>query len=297
MNTTRVRALGVCTEEDVQILFYDTPGFVLADGDYKYERSLVTTAIDTMPFVAVSLLVVDSTKSLKNGSLDMLTRLVTQSAKAGTPTAVVLNKIDMVHQKEQLLLLATKLRAMVDRVESDAGIPGLQNPEPDLGAGEVGSEVGSEGECEYNEYVCAAPQLGSILPVYMISALHGDGAQLIKQDLMAAAAPSPWAYHSSILTDCSELARVTEIIREEVFMNLHQEIPYRLKQQNTGWTEFDDGALRIDQDLVVESNSQKGIVIGKGGGVLREISMRARIKLEAVFGKRVHLMLRVRVRR
>jgi GTP-binding protein Era len=291
MNTTRVRMLGVCTEGDTQILFYDTPGYVSENDEYRYERSLVTTAISTMPFVDISLLVVDSTKNLKKGSsLDMLTRLVTESAKAGTPTSIVLNKVDLVHQKEQLLPMVVKLRKMVDEVESAAGIAGLQNSGPPI------RKRSSDEEDEEDEEECA-PQLGCILPVYMVSAKYGDGVDLIKQDLIAAAPTGPWAYHSSLQTDVSELERVVEIIREEIFMNLHQEIPYRLVQQNCGWTQHDDGSLRIDQDLIVRSESQKGIVIGKEGSVLREISTRSRLKLEAMLGKRIHLMLRVRVRR
>ena len=140
-----------------------------------------------------------------------------------------------------------------------------------------------------------APHLGCILPTYMVSALHNDGVDDMKQDLLAAAPLSPWAYHSSVQTDLSELARVEEMIREELYVHLHEELPYRVVQENRGWTEMEDGSLRIDQDLVVARDSQKGILIGKGGSTLRDISTQARIKLEGLMDRRVHLMLRVRV--
>ena len=88
-----------------------------------------------------------------------------------------------------------------------------------------------------------------------------------------------------------------ELTREQAFLQLHQELPYGLTVQTVGWTERDDGSVRIDQDVLVGRDSHKGMVLGKGGARIRAIGTAARAELEAMLERRVHLFLHVKVRR
>jgi GTP-binding protein Era len=88
-----------------------------------------------------------------------------------------------------------------------------------------------------------------------------------------------------------------EITREKLFVDLHQELPYSLTVETESWVEGEDGKeVRIDQVIYVERDSQKGIVLGKGGRQIKAVGQAARVELEQMLGMRVHLFLFVKVR-
>jgi GTPase len=131
--------------------------------------------------------------------------------------------------------------------------------------------------------------------VFMVSALTGDGVADLKRHLAGAVPPGPWLYPEDQLTDLPQRLIAAEITREQVFLQLHQELPYATFVETDEWQEREDGSVRIAQTINVPRDSQKAIVLGKGGRQIKEIGARARAELERVLGRRVHLFLFVRV--
>jgi GTP-binding protein Era len=132
---------------------------------------------------------------------------------------------------------------------------------------------------------------------WIVSALNGDGCP----DLLAAVAKrlpeGPWLFPEDQLSDLSDRALAAEITREQIFLQLHQELPYSVTVETEGWAEAPDGSeVRIDQTIYVLRDSQKPILIGKRGQQLRAIGEASRRELEAILEKRVHLFVFVKVR-
>lgn len=130
---------------------------------------------------------------------------------------------------------------------------------------------------------------------FMISALTGDGVADLRAHLAAGVPPGPWLYPEDQITDVTQRLLAAEITREKVYLRLHQELPYASTVETEAWREQKDGSVRIEQVIHVARDSQKGIVIGKGGRTLKTIGELARQDMEQVFERRVHLFLHVRV--
>ena len=130
---------------------------------------------------------------------------------------------------------------------------------------------------------------------FMISALTGDGVADLQAHLAASVPPGPWLYPEDQITDVTQRLLAAEITREKVYLRLHQELPYASTVETEAWREQKDGSVRIEQVIHVARDSQKGIVIGKGGRTLKTIGELARQDMEAAFDRRVHLFLHVRV--
>ncbi len=137
---------------------------------------------------------------------------------------------------------------------------------------------------------------GVFSEVFMISALKGDGVA----DLLAALASKlplgPWHYPEDQLADISERLLAAEITREKLFLQLHQELPYASTVETESWKEVKGGALRIEQVIYVRRDTQKAIVLGKGGQQIKQIGAEAREEMAEIFGCTVHLFLFVKVR-
>lgn len=132
--------------------------------------------------------------------------------------------------------------------------------------------------------------------VFMISALTGSGCDDLKRHLAERMPPGPWHYPEDELSDLPMRLMAAEVTREQVFLKLHDELPYEATVETDMWTEREDGSVRIDQTIFVERDSQRMIVLGKGGRKIREIGQLAREQLEAMLERRVHLFLFVKVR-
>jgi GTPase len=131
--------------------------------------------------------------------------------------------------------------------------------------------------------------------VFMISALSGDGVADLKRHLAAAVPVGPWLYPEDQLTELPQRLMAAEAVREQVFLQLHQELPYATMVETDSWEEREDGSVKIAATVHVQRASQKAIVLGKGGSRIKAIGERARAELERMFGRRVHLFLFVRV--
>jgi GTP-binding protein Era len=131
--------------------------------------------------------------------------------------------------------------------------------------------------------------------VFMVSALGGDGVADLRRHLAASLPAGPWLFPEDQLTDLPQRLMAAETTREQVFLLLHQELPYATMVETDTWEEREDGSVKIGQTIHVQRTSQKAIVLGKGGHQIKEIGARARAELERLLGRRVHLFLFVRV--
>jgi GTP-binding protein Era len=146
----------------------------------------------------------------------------------------------------------------------------------------------------------AVPEDSSPFPyttVMRVSALVGTGVDLLEEAIVAFLPPGPLYYPEDALTDQTERFMAREIIREKIFLLTHQEIPYSCAVVVEEYKEREDGMTVIRAAINVEKESQKGILIGKGGKKLKEIGSQARMDLEKLLGNRVYLDLWVRVQK
>jgi GTP-binding protein Era len=137
---------------------------------------------------------------------------------------------------------------------------------------------------------------GVFTEVFMVSGLTGDGIEDLKRHLAGAAPPGPWLFPADQLSDAPERWIAAEVTREQVFLQLHDELPYAATVETEAWQERPDGSVRIDQVIYVQRPGQRAIVLGEGGQRIKTIGARARAELEKMLDRRVHLFLFVKVR-
>jgi GTP-binding protein Era len=131
---------------------------------------------------------------------------------------------------------------------------------------------------------------------FMVSALKGDGVDDLRKHLAQSVSPGPWLYPEDEIADAPAQSLSTEITREKLFHKLHQELPYQLTVEVEQWKELRGGALRIEQTIYVERESQRKIVLGEGGQMIKAIGAAARKELSELLERPVHLFLFVKVR-
>jgi len=131
---------------------------------------------------------------------------------------------------------------------------------------------------------------------FMISALSGDGVADLKTWLAGEAPEGPWLYPEDQMSDAPLRSLAAEITREKLFLRLHQELPYRSTVETEAWKEQPDGSVRIEQTIYVERESQRKIVLGKGGQTIKAIGSDARKEIATLIGQPVHLFLFVKIR-
>jgi GTP-binding protein Era len=143
-----------------------------------------------------------------------------------------------------------------------------------------------------------AEQLCTAVPfdeVFFVSALTGDGVPELKQRLAALMPEAPWHYPEDQVSDASERLLAAEITREQIYRQLHDELPYDSAVRPESYTARRDGSVEIHQQIVVARDSQKAIVLGKGGAKIKAIGEAARKELAGLLGHPVHLFLHVKV--
>ena len=131
--------------------------------------------------------------------------------------------------------------------------------------------------------------------VFMVSAAEGDGVPDVKHALAAAMPPGPWLYPEDEVSDATDRMIAAELTREQIVNQLHQELPYATAVETETWEDRPDGSTVINQQVLVERDSQKAIVIGKGGRRLKAIGAAARAEIAQHLGRPVHLFLHVKV--
>lgn len=240
--TTRHRILAVHMTDESQIIFVDTPGLHREAGK-AINRLMNRTAANALADADVILFVTDATRWTAEDD-DVLVRL----REAGAPVVAVLNKIDRVRPKEELLNVIALMSARHDFAE--------------------------------------------IVPV---SALKQDNLDALLAVLPAFLPESPPLFPEDMHTDRSREFHIAEVIREKLTSMLHQELPYGLTVQVERLLEDAQG-ITINAVVWVERDSQKGIVVGKGGATLKRVGRAARLELKEQFECPVHLELWVKVR-
>jgi GTP-binding protein Era len=138
-------------------------------------------------------------------------------------------------------------------------------------------------------------EAGFFSETFMISALNGNGVEDLKKHLASLAPEGPWMYPEDQISDVTMRNLAAEITREKVFLRLHDELPYGATVETEKWEERPDGSVRIEQVLHVQRETHKGIAIGKGGAMLKQIGQMAREEMTEAFDCKVHLFLHVRV--
>ncbi len=131
---------------------------------------------------------------------------------------------------------------------------------------------------------------------FMVSATAGDGIADLKSWLAAHAPTGPWHYPEDQISDAPMRSLADEITREKLFDRLHQELPYQATVETDVWKELRDGSARIEQTIYVERESQRKIVLGKGGATIKAIGAAARKEIAELTEQTVHLFLFVKVR-
>ena len=132
--------------------------------------------------------------------------------------------------------------------------------------------------------------------IFMISALDGQGVEDLLDHLVALLPQGPWLYPEDQLSDISDRLLAAEITREKLFLQLHQELPYSLTVETESWRELKGGSVRIEQIIYVSRSTHKAMVLGKGGGRIKSVGQEARVELQELLERRVHLFLFVKVR-
>lgn len=239
--TTRHAVTGILTEPRGQVVFVDTPG-QHGGSRLAIDRYMDRAASGASADSDIAVLVVDATRVTDED------RLVLDRLKARTgATALVLNKVDLLDDKAELLPL----------IESLTAVRGFE----------------------------------FILPV---SARDGDGCDTLVDELFALLPEGPLLYPEDQVTDRSMRFVVSELVREKLMRRLHQEVPYGITVETERFVEGE--RTEVDAVIWVARESHKGIVIGKGGSMLKEVGTAVRRELVEMVGGPVHLNLWVKVR-
>lgn len=273
-NTTRMEALGALTVGDTQILLVDTPGVVTPEslhGDAHGSR--VVNAWRAAASADVIMFLVDAHRqaTTPDGRVTrLLARTAEELATAGpppprawlpdAPTRRFPPPALLVLNKTDLLPEATRERHL-------AALLRELSPLHDFEA------------------------------AFGVSALDAAGVAPLAAHLATHATLERWPLPPERATDAGPAAQALTATREAMFERLHAELPYGVALRHVSWTDFRDGSVRIEQALVVATDAQRRIVIGRNGATVGQMGIAARKALEKLFGRRVHLILRVKVAR
>lgn len=144
-----------------------------------------------------------------------------------------------------------------------------------------------------------AKELNDLYPDYkqlfMISATDGDNIDKLMEYLIEIAPNRPWLFNEDEITDAPSKFIASEITREQLFLKLKEDLPYSITVETEKWEDFDNGSIKILQTIKVLKESQKAIVIGKNGNMLKDINISSRKEMEEFFGRKIHLYLFVKV--
>ena len=131
--------------------------------------------------------------------------------------------------------------------------------------------------------------------LFMISATTGDGVADLKRALAEATPEGPWHFPDDQLSDATDRMVAAELTREQLYNQLHAELPYAAAVETEKWEDRKDGSTAIHQQILIERDSQKAIILGKGGSQLKRIGQASREAISEHLGRKVHLFLHVKV--
>lgn len=257
--TTRNRILGVYNRPGAQVVFLDTPG--IHKPHHRLGEYLNKVAFGTIPEVDVVLFVVDGSQP-KPGDGDKYIAEVL--AESGCPAILVINKMDRV-KREEWYAVMDAYKALTD--------PANRAETPKAGA--------------------KALEWADIVPV---SALNNQNVDDLLDLVVGHMDEGPQYYPDDMVTDQPEKFVVAEFIREKILHLTRDEIPHSVAVEIEQMEARNNGTVYVGASIYVERDSQKGIIIGKRGAMLREIGARARQDIEEMLGSKIYLELFVKVR-
>ncbi len=142
----------------------------------------------------------------------------------------------------------------------------------------------------------AANERLTFTDTFMVAALSGDGVDDLRRALASKVPEGPFHYPEDQMSDAPLRYLAAEITREKIYRHLHQELPYQSTVETDTWTERKDGSIKIEQTIFVERDSQRKIVLGRGGATIKSIGEQSRKEIAEIIGQPVHLFLFVKVR-
>ena len=240
--TTRMAIRGIMMDGDSQIVLVDTPG--LFQAKKRFEKAMVAAIHQTLAETDVVIHMIDALKGIQETD-QQIQKLLKDSRK---PSAVVVNKVDAIAAKPQLLPM---MKALAD------------------------SSLYAE--------------------IFPLSAQSGDGVAPLRKFLASAMPEGPWLFDAEQLSDLPQQLMAAEVVREKLMLYVHDEIPYDLIVVPQEWELFNNGSVKIRQNILVARDSQKQIVLGKGGSKIKQIRVEAQQDLQNMLEKPVHLFLDVKV--
>lgn len=267
-HTTRSNIVGVFNHRNVQLVFYDTPGFVRHVDAQKADIKALRGISATMASKAdVVLLVVDASKRVRPQDQDTFAEMV-KISRAGSKEEVILvmNKVDAVEPKGLLLDLVDTYVSLINGVKLA---------------------------------ITEANKACLDTTTFMISGQYNDGVMDMKNYLISLAKPKPWLIPrgSAVATTLTHEERVEEVMLEKLLENVHEEVPYICDIHCRPLVQTDADSLRIDVDIKVDNEGQKKIIVGQQGRSVVKIRQDAVEDLEKIFaGKQVLLFIWVEVR-
>lgn len=289
-NTTRMETIGTTTREDTQLVFLDLPGIV---GPEHYRNKAHESKV-TMGWAAAS-------------TCDAILFVVDANRQARKADWRVRETIDSLTEQMRKLRYEEFLSPEDEREDADD----VGEDDEDLVTNKTSPPPGilvlnkvdlmdrskrSEQLPELVQSLATDPKK-TFSKAFPVSALHSVGTEALLKHLLTLAKHRPWDYSPSESTAMNDRSRAIEVVRESVYDQVHKEICYGIEIVHKSWEDFRDGSVRIEHDLFVKSGGNRKIVVGKDGRTIGQIGVKARHVLEALLGRRVHLLLNVRVRR
>ena len=250
-NTTRHQIRGVLTRPDFQVVFVDTPG--LHKPKTRLGERLNDSAMDAFNDVDVLIAMIEATNAVGPGDKMVLTRSLEMAGRSGAALLVAVNKIDSAGANKT----AERLQFVYSTVQELA----------------QGLDDRAQRAAEHAEF-------------FPISARNGKGVGRLVDAVVGNMEEGPAFYPEAMISDQAEASRVAELVREQLLYRTRDELPHAIHCRVTEW---EDNRIRVE--ILVERDSQKGIVIGKGGEILKEVGTEARKQLP----EGTHLELFVRV--
>ena len=252
--TTRTKIMGIHTSNETQLVFIDTPGFHKARNEL--DKNMNKAVGDGMADVDAAVLVIEAVTRFKtedNALPPAEAELIKELKKRKLKAVLVINKIDLLEKKEELLNIIIRYTSQFD--------------------------------------------FAAVVP---LSARTGDGVDRLFSELNKFAKPSPHYFADDDVTDQPEKVMVAEMIREKLLRTLDKEVPHGIAVDLERFVERDtkggEPIVEVEATIICERESHKGIIIGKGGSVLKKIGAMARYDIEEFFGIKANVKLWVKVK-
>lgn len=263
VQTTRCRIAGIVTEDKAMTVYLDTPG--IFHGNDRLDRAMVRNAWSSANSADVVAIIADAPQMFYRQSSPEADQSGLSVSKALTE---ILSRVPKGRKKYCVCL------NKIDRISENKRTVFLERVSDLL----------------------QTMELHETCTLFPMSALNGEGVDEFTRWIRHQLPAGPWLYSEDDLTDMPMRSIAAEVTREKAFLLLKHELPYEIAVNTTSYKEQSDGSIRITQDLLVKRNSQKRIVTGQGGSMVKAIGMTARKEMEEMTGSTVHLMLTVKVR-